>query len=176
MVLTKEQRAAISRANGAKSKGPKTPEGKAITSKNALKHGLASIRKARHIILEGVEKELDYQRFAVMMTEAYKPEDAAQEVIVQRIISLNWRLARVNREESLIIWEENDRRLTGAEPHYLIHNEKRMDQLLRYEERLSREVRLCHSELEKLQGRALPSSNKSSDICVNIGNSRLLEE
>jgi hypothetical protein len=168
VALTKEQRAAISRANGAKSRGPKTLEGKAISSQNALKHGLSSVKRARHIILEGLEKERDYQRFAAMMRDSYKPSNTAQDVIVDRITSLYWRMARASKEEALIIWEENDRRLTGEDPHYLIKNEKRMDAILRYEERLSREVRLCHSELEKLQGKSPTPLNNSSGICVTI--------
>jgi len=170
MALTKEQKAAIARVNGSKSRGPKTLEGKAICSQNALKHGLSSIKKARHIILEGIEKERDYQKFAAMMRESYKPSDAAQEVIVQRITSLYWRLGRVGREEALIVWEENERRLSGDDPHYLIQNERRMDAILRYEERIDRQIRLCHSDLEKLQGKSPPrSSNYSSELKVTIG-------
>ena len=84
MSLTKEQKAAIARVNGAKSRGPKTLEGKAVSSRNALKTGLTALKKARNLILDGVESERDYQRFSAMMREAYKPTDAAQEVVVQK--------------------------------------------------------------------------------------------
>ncbi|NBT08893.1 MAG: hypothetical protein EBS93_08430 [Chitinophagia bacterium] len=150
MTLTKEQRAAISRANGAKSKGPKTPEGKAITSKNALKAGI-SAKQARSLILENVEREIDYKRFAAGIRSSFKPEDVAQAAIVDRITSLMWRQARVAREEALVVWEESDNPFGKKAPHYLISNQGRMEAISRYEKHLSRELERAIEQINKLQ-------------------------
>jgi hypothetical protein len=44
MTLTAEERSEVSRQDGRRSKGPKTPEGKKQSSMNALEHGMRGAR------------------------------------------------------------------------------------------------------------------------------------
>src|SRR3954471_12972403 len=46
MAQTPEERAATSRANGARSKGPTTDAGKSVASRNSLKHGMTAKKLA----------------------------------------------------------------------------------------------------------------------------------
>ena len=67
-------RAAASRKNGARSRGPKTPEGKARAAQNALKHGL---RAQKHVVLP----EEDGREFAALVAafiEELSPVGALQ--------------------------------------------------------------------------------------------------
>jgi hypothetical protein len=58
MSCTPEQRAAISRANGQKSRGPTTDDGRARSRMNATKHGL----RARTACLPNAEPEVIARR------------------------------------------------------------------------------------------------------------------
>ena len=73
MSLTIQQRAEIARRNGAKSQGPRTPEGKRRAGKNAIRHGLL----ARTILL----KDESIHRFNALCETRraeYLPETPAE--------------------------------------------------------------------------------------------------
>jgi hypothetical protein len=89
-------RAEASRKNGAKSRGPKTPEGKARSAQNALKHGL---RAARHLVLPAEDPAAAAQLEAALFEEL-APEGALQCELARQIVSAAWRLARVDRMEA----------------------------------------------------------------------------
>jgi hypothetical protein len=99
-------RAEASRINGAKSSGPKTPEGKARSAQNALKHGF---RAQKHIVLPG-EDAGAFQALEAALIEELAPEGALQSVLAQRIVAAAWRLSRAERLEAEL-FEEN--RLPG---------------------------------------------------------------
>jgi hypothetical protein len=95
-------RAAASRSNGAKSRGPKTPEGRARAAQNALKHGL---RAQKCVVLPG-ERASAFAAFEAALIEELAPEGALQTVLAQRVVAASWRLARSERIEAELFAEQ----------------------------------------------------------------------
>jgi hypothetical protein len=100
--LLSPARAAASRINGAKSRGPKTPEGKARSAQNALKHGL---RAQKCIVLPG-ERASAFEAFEAALLEELAPQGALQAVLAQRVVAASWRLARAERLEAELFARE----------------------------------------------------------------------
>ena len=87
---------AANQRNGSKSKGPKTEEGLAVASRNALKHGLT----AEQVVLIFGEAEDDFTRFHDEMRAACAPADAVEEQLVEHAVLCAWRLRRAYRAEA----------------------------------------------------------------------------
>lgn len=85
-----------SRRNGAKSKGPVTPEGRAISSSNALKHGL---RSERRITLENEDADA-FQELLDGYLKAYVPANEPEHQLVLEIARCAWRLERLAAMEA----------------------------------------------------------------------------
>lgn len=60
---------AVNRANAARSTGPNTPEGKASSSQNAIKHGLAASR----FTIARVEDPAQLQELRANLLHCYQP-------------------------------------------------------------------------------------------------------
>jgi len=80
------------RRNAQKSTGPKTPKGKAVVSKNALKHGLT----ARYNLIKG-ESPGEFARYRNEMLAELDPVGPVETTLAERIVSLAWRLKRIIR-------------------------------------------------------------------------------
>jgi hypothetical protein len=100
-------RAEASRRNGAKSRGPKTPEGKARSAQNALQHGM---RAEKHLVLPD-EDGAEFAALEAAMVEELAPVGALQYVLARRVAVAAWRLARADRIE-MELFEE--RRTTSG--------------------------------------------------------------
>jgi hypothetical protein len=77
-----------------KSTGPKTAEGKAAVSQNAVKHGLFA-----ESLITGEDPD-EYQAFHDNMLADVAPAGAMETMLAERIISLWWRLRRAERMQN----------------------------------------------------------------------------
>ncbi|HYI94530.1 MAG TPA: hypothetical protein VEX68_13365 [Bryobacteraceae bacterium] len=89
--------AATARSNGAKSNGPITPEGKAISAQNATKHGLTSSR----VVLPHESQEA-YDKLEASFTNRFKPADDLELELVQEMAAARWRLRRIQSMENAL--------------------------------------------------------------------------
>lgn len=88
--MVPEQQAEISRRNGAKSKGPKTPEGKKTSALNAIRHGLRS----KHMFVLQNEVSEGWERLLSVCNAAFQPATAYEHELVEEIAAARWRLRR----------------------------------------------------------------------------------
>jgi len=93
----KNDRAAINRANSKHSTGPRTDEGKARSSQNALKHGLG----AKAILLPS-DDAAAFQRHLHSFLNEYQPQGPTEQQLVQTLANNSWHLDRVNRLEETL--------------------------------------------------------------------------
>jgi len=87
------------RRNALVSTGPKTLEGKAQSSRNALRHGLASALA----VVEGLEQPEDWQAHRDGIVAGLAPVGTLEEALAERVALCSWRLRRVARYETAMI-------------------------------------------------------------------------
>src|ERR1700722_15184928 len=87
--------------NAQKSTGPGTEAGKAVSSHNALKHGLT----AQTVLLPG-EDETAYQKLCVDTFENWNPIKELEKALIQQICDTQWRITRCARLEAGILSAE----------------------------------------------------------------------
>ncbi len=145
-----------SRANGAKSRGPLTPEGKAPSCQSALKHGLS----AEEDVLS-IESQQDYAKIGNDLLRRYNPVDEIEMECIRVMVSCIWRRKRA-RQVALGAFElELDRQRplieqqfesVGKNIHKALAFKGSHDPNLRfYEESLDRQLTRAKRFLEELQ-------------------------
>ena len=114
MATKKLSRSQQARINGAKSKGPTTAEGKAISSANSLKHGFASLV---NVVLR-VEDKLAFETHLNNLRNSIKPRDYYEQTVVDQLASITRRQARLAGLETALI----DAQVDFQESHVRAHN------------------------------------------------------
>src|SRR5882724_10966825 len=103
-------RAEVSRANASHSTGPRTPEGKANSKMNAVKHALT----AQTIM--GSETELvAYHHLAQELMTDFQPVGAFEKRLVQSLSDAQWQLDRSRTIEHNIYFTTAARRIQASE-------------------------------------------------------------
>ncbi|MHC4752381.1 MAG: hypothetical protein ACYTFW_21215, partial [Planctomycetota bacterium] len=84
--------------NSQKSTGPRSAEGKATVSQNAVKHGLF----ASEAVIKG-ENEADFDLFNKEMLDELAPAGFMESILAGRVVNLWWRLKRLERMQNQAI-------------------------------------------------------------------------
>jgi len=125
-----------------KSTGPRTPEGKAISSQNALKHGLS----ARDVVLKDDEEREEFAKLLADLAAELHPDGALETLLFNRILRASWDIRRVERMEV-------DQASYGIDllddTCHLCH-----ERLSRYKMRAERSFYKAHREITAPPGRA----------------------
>lgn len=137
-------RSEAARLNGAKSRGPKTEEGKAKSSQNALKHGLCA---AKEVVAPGDPE--GFEEFQAGLHAHFKPRNAWETVLVERIVACSWRLRRAAALEAHLLGGDRPGTLDYKFHDTFGHKEQRFLTLNRYEATLLRNLREATRDLKE---------------------------
>ena len=162
-VSISERKLAANRTNALLSTGPRTPEGKRKSSRNALKHGLLSGQ-----ILLHHENAEELAAFREALYQELQPIGALEELLVERIVSSAWLLRRALRAETALMewehglgmrWEpeeyDNDQEWKldqrGQRAEFEMVADFRQEKIQRYETTKERQMYKALHELQRLQ-------------------------
>jgi hypothetical protein len=109
------------RENARKSTGPRTDEGKAVVSKNAVKHGLF----AEEAVIFG-EDPADYDALHDEILAELASSGVMETLLAERVVSLTWRLHRAERLINEVINELIDKRIKDPFPEMAYDMAKQM--------------------------------------------------
>ncbi len=96
--MSSQAQTLANRRNAQKSTGPRTTQGKAAVSQNAVKHGLLT---RRDVISS--ESQADFDLYREHMLAELTPVSPMESMLAERIVTLSWRLKRVCRIQNQTI-------------------------------------------------------------------------
>jgi hypothetical protein len=112
--------AATSALNGAKSHGPKTRDGKARSSLNALRHGLS----ASNLLLPG-EDAAEYEQHLDGYFSSFAPTTLPEAHVVVQVADLAWKIKRLSNLEDGWVLARLEEALEGTDAFQLFTSTRR---------------------------------------------------
>src|SRR5205809_2900279 len=112
--MTSKLKSETARINGAKSKGPKTPETRAKSAQNSIKHGLTAV----NTILLGCESEDEFNNLLANFVAMHLPVGAAEQDTVEQMALARWRVRRISTAETALVDVEMARRKPETEKEF----------------------------------------------------------
>jgi hypothetical protein len=106
-------RAEAARANGAKSRGPATPDGRAKSSRNSLRHGLS----AKSVLLPDESHE-QFQLLLDAHIQQFRPTTPVEMDLVEAMALSRWRLRRIWAIETSLFANELTRRTEDIDDEF----------------------------------------------------------
>jgi hypothetical protein len=179
--MSSELKSATSRANGAKSHGPITPEGKEISSQNAITHGFT----AKKTVVLACENPAQFQEMLDYYADTYQPGSPVEKDLIAEMVAARWRMQRLRMIETALIDSEMQRDLPEteipADPGFqiafafrrLVDESHAISLASRYESRLHRIHEHSHRTLRELQQFRLsaitPAASPAHNPSVSAG-------
>ena len=159
-----------SRANGARSRGPFTLEGKEHASINALRHGLL----AKCLVLENESNEC-FDDLVNQHIRRFAPADGVEFAMIEEMVAANWRMRRAWAIENRLMDQAICNQPPGDEMSRLASAFSQMasspglNLLHRYEARLHRIYQRALDNLLLLREPELPNGpNPISEQCAPV--------
>lgn len=160
--MSSQRRIDSARANGARSRGPKTPEGLARCAAAAITHGLT----ARQIVLPN-ESQDDFRALLETYVLEYQPQSKRDLELVHVFVHARWRLLRSMSVETDLF----NLQIARQQPHHrndyrfaiafkaLCDESRSLETLGRYQSHLQRTCDLAYKLLEaRRQKKTIPGS------------------
>ncbi|MCZ2146763.1 MAG: hypothetical protein LC126_03195 [Bryobacterales bacterium] len=104
-------RACINRENAQKSTGPKTPAGKAASSRNALKEGFSA-----SFAIVAPEDRQCYDEFLTGLREELQPRGVQEEDLFRRISLASWNIRRIEKLTCALYEDQGVDPLASGDP------------------------------------------------------------
>jgi hypothetical protein len=174
--MSSELKSETARANGAKSHGPVTPEGRATSSGNSLRHGFT----AKSVVLP-TESQEDFLALLDSYTDQFDPQGGVEVDLVQTMAAARWRLQRICNIEAALLSTELVRRAEDIDEEFenmqnvdrlawvfqkLADHAQTLSLIVRYEGALNRSYDRAFKQLHMLQSagrRAQPNEPKPAE-------------